>query len=77
MIFSKIAITNVHEKIRKLSLMFFSEIQILKDDCKKHRNGQILKYQGSTILNDSFKISNPDSLGVKVFYVTWGLLVKI
>ena len=77
MIFSKIAITNFHEKIRKISLIFLSEIQIIKDDCKKQRNGQILKYQGNIILNDSFKISNPDSLGVKGFYATWGLLVTI
>ena len=29
--FTKIVITNFHEKLRKLSFMFFSEIQIIKD----------------------------------------------
>ena len=67
MIYNIIVITKFHEKLRKSSFMFFSEIQIIKDDCKKRRNGQIFKYQGSIILNDSFKISNLDSLGVKVF----------
>ena len=34
MIFIKIVITNFHEKWRKLSIMSFSEIQIIKDDIK-------------------------------------------
>ena len=56
--FSKIKITNFHEQWRKLSLMFFSKDQVIKDVWKKPRNTPISKYKTCII-------SNPDSLGVK------------
>ena len=42
----------------KLSFIFFSEIQMIKDPCKEPKNEQTFKYQ-------KFKISNPASVGVK------------
>ena len=35
MIFTKIVISNYHEKLQQFSFMFFSEIQMIKDVCKK------------------------------------------
>ena len=37
--------TDFHKKLRKLSFMFFSEIQIIKDVCKKQKqaNFEILR----------------------------------
>ena len=60
MISMKVVIKNFHERLRKLSLMFFSEIQIMKDVCNKSKNRQVLIYEGCIIRN--FK---SDSLGVK------------
>ena len=44
MIYKIIVITKFHEKLRKSSFMFFSEIQIIKEDIKKYRKTPILKY---------------------------------
>ena len=47
--------------------MFSSEIKVIKDVCKKHRNMTIIKVDYRTNIKvESFKISNSDSLGVKL-----------
>ena len=43
MVFTKIIITNCHEKLRKLLLIFFRKIQIMKDICKKIFNPDSLR----------------------------------
>ena len=63
--FTKIVITNCNEKLRKLSLKFFSRIQIMKDVCEKPRNKPFLNYQGCNISNIQSVIGNHDSLRVK------------
>ena len=56
MIFIKIVIMNIREKLRKLLFMLSSK--------QKQANFEI-------IMVESLKISNPDSLGVKRFFVVW------
>ena len=63
----KIVITKFDKKITKSSFMFSSEIKVIKDVCKKHRNRTIIKVDYRTNIKvESFKISNSDSLGVKL-----------
>ena len=62
MIFTKVVITKCHDKLRKLSFMFFSEIHMIKCVCKILERS--LVYNLKTEL---LGILNPDSLGVKKF----------
>ena len=60
MIQTKIIITNFYKKLRRLSLMLFSKIQIIKD-----KNVTLLQMFTLLEMFTLFKISNPDSLGLK------------
>ena len=44
MIYTKIVITNFHEKLRKMSFMFLRKIQMMKNILKKPRNKPLFKF---------------------------------
>ena len=70
MISTKIVIMNFREK---LSLMFFSKVQIMKD---KPRKTSRKTYPFRIIKVASVKISKPDSVGVKLKNTDFGFLQK-
>ena len=58
MILANIVITYFHEKLQKMSFIFFNKIWMIKDVQKKPREWPNIRVV-------SFKISNPDSVGVE------------
>ena len=60
MIFNQIVITNIREKLQKLSFMFINKINKIH---KNERNAKILESSQFYIMRvASFKISNPDNV---------------